>query len=71
MARIASPNPGSVIVLGDSTYSFPPDLGAGINAAFEDVGVLAKVIDDASLDVDISAIIRYFEDARRRIHQLW
>lgn len=35
-----------VVLTGDAAHTFPPDLGQGVNAALEDVGVLVDLLDE-------------------------
>ncbi|QIG53597.1 FAD-dependent monooxygenase [Altererythrobacter sp. BO-6] len=36
-----------VLLIGDAAHAFPPDLGLGVNAALQDLDILAKEIDQA------------------------
>lgn len=39
---------GGLLVLGDAAHSFLSVLGLGLNSALMDVGVLARVLDEAT-----------------------
>lgn len=64
VAHVGSGRRGGVVVLGDAAHSFPPDLGLGLNVAFEDVAMFARVLDDAEEDVDVGTILERYEERR-------
>jgi kynurenine 3-monooxygenase len=51
-----------VLLVGDAAHAFPPDLGLGVNAAFEDLDVLGDIV-AASPDLGTAAA----EYERRRL----
>lgn len=55
---------GGIIILGDAAHSFPPDLGQGVNAVFEDVAVLAHVLDNSDEHASVKQILEAYEDQR-------
>ncbi|KAI0565050.1 FAD binding [Gracilaria domingensis] len=55
---------GGVVFLGDAAHSFPPDVGQGVNSAFEDVEVFVNVLDTFGSDGTIEDIIIKYEMER-------
>eukprot|EP01025_Chloroclados_australasicus_P040732 TRINITY_DN4270_c0_g1_i11.p1 TRINITY_DN4270_c0_g1~~TRINITY_DN4270_c0_g1_i11.p1 ORF type:complete len:478 (-),score=41.01 TRINITY_DN4270_c0_g1_i11:348-1739(-) len=51
-----------VVILGDALHFSPPNLGQGLNSAFEDVLVLQKALDETN--DDITKALPLFEDSR-------
>eukprot|EP01025_Chloroclados_australasicus_P003270 TRINITY_DN1075_c0_g1_i7.p1 TRINITY_DN1075_c0_g1~~TRINITY_DN1075_c0_g1_i7.p1 ORF type:complete len:556 (+),score=67.53 TRINITY_DN1075_c0_g1_i7:191-1858(+) len=51
-----------VVILGDALHFFPPDLGQGVNSAFEDVWVLEKALEE--MNDDIQKALPLFEERR-------
>lgn len=64
IATIGKPETGGVVVLGDAAHCFPPNLGLGLNSAFEDVSVLMRVIDEAIAEAVIPDIVKRYEQLR-------
>jgi len=52
----------SCVLIGDSAHAFPPDLGLGVNTAFEDLYILNQQLDDAESDLALAG--RTFEERR-------
>lgn len=52
----------SVVLVGDSAHSLPPDLGQGANSGLEDVMMLLKELDDKMGDV--FGALQSYEDKR-------
>eukprot|EP00178_Gracilaria_changii_P001945 TRINITY_DN1284_c0_g1_i6.p1 TRINITY_DN1284_c0_g1~~TRINITY_DN1284_c0_g1_i6.p1 ORF type:complete len:560 (-),score=52.73 TRINITY_DN1284_c0_g1_i6:493-2172(-) len=57
---------GGVVFLGDAAHSFPPDLGQGLNAAWEGVEVLMKVLDALKPDSTIREFVGRYETEREK-----
>lgn len=55
---------GGVVVLGEAAHCFPPDIGQGVNAAFEDVAEFAAVLDTCDEHAELGEVLREYE-ARR------
>ncbi|CDF36588.1 unnamed protein product [Chondrus crispus] len=62
--RVGEPAQGGVLVMGDAAHSFPPDLGQGVNSAFEDVAVFTDLLDGFSNDTSLDTVLKEYE-ARR------
>ena len=60
-----------MVVLGDAAHSFPPELALGMNSAIQDVGVLARVIDDAADAASAGDIAMGYEHERGSGERMW
>lgn len=58
------PGGAGALLLGDASHAFPPDLGQGINCAFDDVLVLQKVMAAFPEDASIGDVFGRFESLR-------
>ncbi|WP_394728625.1 FAD-dependent oxidoreductase [Altererythrobacter sp. GH1-8] len=50
-----------VLLIGDAAHAFPPDLGLGVNAALQDLDVLARQIDKGE---DLAATVANYAEER-------
>jgi 2-polyprenyl-6-methoxyphenol hydroxylase-like FAD-dependent oxidoreductase len=52
-------------VLGDAAHAIPPSMGQGAAQAFEDVGVMARLLIDSTTTTSFDRIFAQFESLRR------
>lgn len=55
---------GGVIIIGDASHAVPPDLGQGLNAAIEDVNVIAATAMEVGLHANFGDLAYQFHSNR-------
>lgn len=58
------PGGAAALLLGDAAHAFPPDLGQGVNAAFEDVWVFRQAIAASKEDASVADVLERYESMR-------